>query len=124
LLVHRRSESKDVWPGWCDIAVGGVVASGESYEAAVERELREEMGVSDVSIVPIDDGVARSYDDEEVRLIGRCFVVEHRGPFHFADGEVAEAWWVALDAVDDLVELERFLPDSLSILWPRLRPST
>ena len=26
LLVHRRSPHKDVWPGWCDIAVGGVVA--------------------------------------------------------------------------------------------------
>lgn len=22
LLVHRRSPAKDVWPGWCDIAVG------------------------------------------------------------------------------------------------------
>ena len=28
LLVHRRSPHKDVWPSWCDIAVGGVVGAG------------------------------------------------------------------------------------------------
>ena len=39
LLVHRRSPHKDVWPGWCDIAVGGVVSAGESYLAAAIREL-------------------------------------------------------------------------------------
>ena len=30
---------KDVWPGWWDIAVGGVVAAGESYDDAAAREL-------------------------------------------------------------------------------------
>ena len=37
LLVHRRSEHKDVWPGWFDIAVGGVVASGEDYDTAARQ---------------------------------------------------------------------------------------
>ena len=30
LLIHRRSLDKDVWPGWWDIAAGGVVLSGET----------------------------------------------------------------------------------------------
>ena len=30
LLVHRRSDDKDLWPGRWDLAVGGVVAAGES----------------------------------------------------------------------------------------------
>ena len=46
LLVHRRSPNKDVWPSWCDIAVGGVVGAGESYLEAAHRELAEEVGVS------------------------------------------------------------------------------
>jgi len=28
LLVHKRAETKDIWPGWWDVAVGGVVAPG------------------------------------------------------------------------------------------------
>ena len=37
LLIHRRSEAKDIWPGWWDIAAGGVVAAGETYDQAARR---------------------------------------------------------------------------------------
>jgi len=123
LLVHRRALTKDVWPGWCDIAVGGVVGSGETYEHAACRELAEEVGVTDRSPEPIDGGVSQSYEDSEVRLIGRCFRVIHPGPFEFADGEVVDAWWMKIDDLEAMFERERFLPDSLSLLWPLIRPS-
>ena len=34
LLVHRRADTKDVWPGMWDLAAGGVVSAGEHYDAA------------------------------------------------------------------------------------------
>lgn len=120
ILVHRRSESKDVWPGWLDIAVGGVVTSGESYEQAVRRELAEEIGVSDVEPVEVDGGRIQVYDDADVSLVGRCFVVTTSGPFVFADGEVNDAWWVTRDELEELRRRERFLPDSLALLLPLL----
>lgn len=118
LLVHRRSSHKDVWPGWCDVAVGGVVAAGESYETAARREVAEELGLSDVRPQPIDEGRPRSYDDETVSLLGRCFQIVHHGPFRFADGEIVEAWWVGRSELDDLLLRERFLPDSRELLLP------
>ncbi len=30
ILVHRRAETKDVWPGWWDLAVGGVCCRREN----------------------------------------------------------------------------------------------
>lgn len=120
ILVHRRSESKDVWPGWLDIAVGGVVTSGESYEQAVRRELAEEIGVSDVEPVEVDGGRIQVYDDADVSLVGRSFVVTTSGPFVFADGEVNDAWWVTRDELEELRRRERFLPDSLALLLPLL----
>lgn len=120
ILVHRRSESKDVWPGWLDIAVGGVVTSGESYEQAVRRELAEEIGVSDVEPVEVDGGRIQVYDDADVSIVGRCFVVTTSGPFVFADGEVSDAWWVTHDEFEELRRRERFLPDSLALLLPLL----
>ena len=118
LLVHRRSPHKDVWPSWCDIAVGGVVGVGENYIDAAHRELAEEVGVSTETLEELDQGESRPYDDDQVSLMARCYVVISEGPFTFDDGEVVEAWWVHRDGLDDLLRRERFLPDSLKLLLP------
>ena len=117
LLVHRRSPHKDVWPGWCDVAVGGVVAAGEDYVEAARRELAEEVGL-EVAAAPIDDGSPRAYDDDQVSLLGRCFQVVASGPLRFHDGEVVEAWWVGRDELAELIRREKFLPDSLALVLP------
>lgn len=115
LLVHRRSEAKDLWPGWWDAAVGGVVAAGESYDDAARRELAEEVGIEDPSVPvrPLDSG---SYEDDDVALIGYCYVVTWDGPLRFADGEVAEARFVDRTDFELLRRRHPFLPDSLALL--------
>lgn len=122
LLVHRRAVTKDVWPGWLDLAVGGVVSSGESYADAARRELAEEIGVTGVEPEPIDDGMTRAYDDADVSLLGRCYRVVTAGPFVFADGEVSDAWWVTREEFAELRRRESFLPDSLALVLPALSP--
>lgn len=119
LLIHRRSESKDIWPGRWDIAAGGVVASGETYENAAQRELAEELGVVDVEI----ECLGRSqYVDDELAALCRGYRVVHDGPFTFADGEVAEARWVTFDELDAMRATHRFVPDSVALLLPLIAP--
>ena len=45
LWIPRRSRSKAAFPGGLDFSVGGYVASGESYETALNRECHEEINV-------------------------------------------------------------------------------
>ena len=71
-----------------DICVGGIVTSGETYEAAARRELAEELGVDDAVLQPIGAG---RYEDGTVQLIGRCYRVVHDGPFRFVDGEISRS---------------------------------
>ncbi|MET0144248.1 MAG: NUDIX domain-containing protein [Ilumatobacteraceae bacterium] len=118
LLVHRRSEDKDVWPGRWDLAVGGVVGSGESYEQAARRELAEEVGVTDAE--PHEVTVGR-YADDDVDLVAHVFRIVHDGPFRFADGEVVEARWVDRPGLDALVAEAAFVPDSLALLTDEIR---
>ena len=120
VLVHRRSPGKDIWPGWLDFAVGGVLRPGESYEAGALREVAEEIGIDHVELANFDDGEARPYDDDEVSLLGRCYLLNHSGPFTFRDGEVSEAWWVPIDELEQLTRTERCLPDSTALLLDRL----
>src|SRR5262245_38598731 len=46
LMVHRRTDSKEVFPGFWDVAVGGVVAAQENWLDAAKRETAEEIGVA------------------------------------------------------------------------------
>jgi 8-oxo-dGTP pyrophosphatase MutT (NUDIX family) len=120
VLVHRRSQNKDIWPGWLDLTVGGVLRPGESYEDGAVREVAEEIGIDGAELANFDDGEARPYDDDVVSLLGRCFLLEHAGPFTFRDGEVSDAWWVPISDLDELTRTERFLPDSKALLLDRL----
>ena len=46
LFIQKRTSTKDVFPGYWDIAAGGVVQARESYEDSARRELLEELGVA------------------------------------------------------------------------------
>jgi len=116
VLIHRRSEQKDIWPGWWDIAIGGVVASGESYDDAARRELWEEAGIGAEPVFVL----AGAYGDTEVNLIGRSYEVCHDGEVEPRDAEVAEFRWVSTEELRRLLAEERFLPDSLALLGPHL----
>ncbi|HZX53347.1 MAG TPA: NUDIX domain-containing protein, partial [Ilumatobacteraceae bacterium] len=83
LLIHRRSAVKDVWPGWWDLAAGGVVLAGETYEEAARRELAEELGVVDVELEYMGSG---RFVDETIAELCRGYRVVHDGPFTFDDG--------------------------------------
>lgn len=117
LLVHRRSEHKDLWPDMWDVAIGGVVAAGEPYDDAAARELAEEVGIVE-PMAPLGRG---RYEDGDVAEILACYRVVHDGPFAFADGEVIEARWVTPAALEVLQSHARFVPDTTAVLMPLLR---
>src|SRR3954464_15030145 len=56
VYVHRRTMTKDVYPGLLDLAAGGVVLAGEDPALGAVREVEEELGVAGVPLQPI--GVA------------------------------------------------------------------
>jgi len=119
VLIHRRSETKDVWPGQWDLAVGGVVAAGEGYDVAAFREVAEELGVT-IAAGGLEPLGAGSFADPDVRLVGRVYQLVHDGPFTFSDGEVVEARFVGLAELEARLARDPFLPDSRALVLPWL----
>jgi isopentenyldiphosphate isomerase len=117
LFVQQRTLSKDIYPGYHDIAAGGVVVAGESYEEAAERELAEELGIRDAPLLPCFD---HYYEDERNRVWGRVFRCRHEGPITLQPEEVAGGRFMTLDQIMALSQLEPFTPDGIEIL-KRLR---
>jgi len=70
LYVQKRTLTKDVFPGYYDVAAGGVVLAGESYEQGARRELEEEMGIRDVPLTWLFDFY---FADEHARVWGGAY---------------------------------------------------
>jgi len=117
LLIHQRALSKDIWPGWWDIAVGGVVGPGETWEQAAVREMSEELGIEPSSVQLLGTG---AYRDRDVDLVAATFICRSDGPFHFADGEIIQAQWVSKAELMVWLSTKSFLPDSVALVLPRL----
>ncbi len=113
LFVQKRTMDKDVYPGYFDIAAGGVVLAGESYEEAAKRELAEELGVSGVKLNVLFD---QYYEDRDNRVWGRIFSCRHEGPFVLQKEEVAWGRFMDLAEILALGNREPVTPDGLEVL--------
>ena len=109
VLVQLRTAIKDIYPSHYDLAAGGVVAAGESYEECAEREAAEELGIRDTSLEWKFDIY---HEDERNRCFGRVFACEHEGPFTLQPEEVES---VAFHSVDEIAAggVAPITPDSL-----------
>jgi len=115
VYVHRRTTTKDVYPGMHDCCAGGVVTAGETPDDAARRELAEELGISGV---PLRRLLRAAYADEVTRYHAYVYEVTWDGPISHQAEEVAWGGWM------DLAELcERladpswaFVPDSRALI--------
>jgi isopentenyldiphosphate isomerase len=89
LLLQLRSQRKDVQPGRWDTSVGGHLAVDESVEAALVREIGEELGVRVARYEPrsLYRYVMRSEIETELVY---SFLLQHDGPFRPETGEADE----------------------------------
>ena len=72
IYLQKRPEWKDIQPGKWDTAVGGHIDYGETPEEALQREAREELGITDFTPEFVDKYVFESARERELVYVHRC----------------------------------------------------
>ena len=113
LFVHQRTPTKDVFPEFWDVAVGGVLAAGEDYDRGALRELREELGVTGARLRRL---FPMRYEDASNRVLGVVYSCTTEGPFHLQASEIISGTWMDLDILFERTQQEPFCPDGIEAL--------
>jgi len=113
LFIHERTSTKDVYPGYRDVTVGGVVAAGEDYDTAAARELAEELGVTNARLERLGP---TAYADAGTRVRGMVYRARHDGPFVLQPEEIVSGKFVALECAERLTRETRCCPDGAAVL--------
>ncbi len=116
VVVHQRALWKDVYPGYWDIAFGGVCSAGEDWYESAKRELKEEAGV-EAELSLLADG---QYQDADNHSFGRIFLARSQADVACLDGEVVAVDEVPLGEIAGWVNGRPVCPDSLQLVLPAL----
>ncbi|EMG9576776.1 NUDIX hydrolase YfcD [Providencia stuartii] len=111
ILVQRRTDSKDFYPGYLDATAGGVVTQGENILDSAKREAEEELGIAGV---PFAEHGLFYYEGENCRIWGGLFSCVSHGPFALQESEVVEVNW--LTPAEISARCDEFTSDSLKAL--------
>jgi 8-oxo-dGTP pyrophosphatase MutT (NUDIX family) len=113
LFIQKRTKNKDIYPGYWDLAAGGVVLAQESYEESAHRELREELGLANAKLRFLFD---QYYEDEDNKVWGRVFSCTSNGPFTLQAEEIDCGRFIPLVGIAQLHQSEPVTPDGLQLL--------
>lgn len=110
IYVHRRTDTKDVFPGLHDCTAGGVIAAGEDPDTAAERELAEELGVRGA---PVQFLFRSTFEQGSVRYHAFVYEVRWDGPVVHQPEEVADGWWMPVAELRERLNDDQFpfVPD-------------
>lgn len=113
LFVQKRTPTKDIYPGYYDVATGGVVLAEETYRESAARELEEELGIRGVPLTRLFDFY---YEEAGNRVWGRAFKCIYDGKIVLQEEEVESGGFRRVDEVCKSSEHEPFTPDGMYVL--------
>ena len=130
VLLQKRSDDKDSFPGCYDTSSAGHIPAGVGFEDSALRELKEELGLvaekselHDLGLIRIQsDSVFHGAPFKDNQVSKVFFIWKDVSPeaLHLQESEVSEAIWMPLDVCRQAVRENRIkhciLPKELEML--------
>lgn len=112
LFIHQRTATKDVFPSYWDLCVGGVLVSGESFDVGARREGREELGVD----LELELLFPFKYSDKQTTVQAMVYRAVNNGPFFLQPEELQTGRFIDSHDLPDWLAEHPFCPDGL-LVW-------
>lgn len=122
ILLQKRCQSKDSFPGCYDISSAGHIPAGEDYIPSALRELKEELGVEIDADQLIDCGMHRldidaqfhgkPFFDRQVSKVFLLWLEWEVEQFHVQEEEIDSVMWMDFDACMQAVQ-ENSIPNCI-----------
>jgi isopentenyldiphosphate isomerase len=115
IYVHRRTETKDIYPGAHDCWAGGVLGAGETPDDGARRELAEELGIVGAPLTLL---LTTRWSDAKVRAVYHVYTTTWDGEIVHQASEVAWGdWWTPAKLRAQLADPTfAFVPDGRQLL--------
>jgi len=115
LLVQQLASTRERHPGYWGSSVAAYLFAGESYRAAAERRLAEELGVRDVPLAYV--GKTSMEDDGSQKFIS-VFTATCDGPFSFDRSHIERLEFLPRQVIHELQAAgsRTFTPTFLRVL--------
>jgi len=113
LFVQKRTMTKDIYPGYYDVAAGGVVLAGERYDESAKRELAEELGIKETDLT---SHFTFFYQEDKNRVWGRVYSCIYDGELTLQAEEVESGYFMSPQEVLALSKKKRFTRDGIYVL--------
>ena len=117
IFLQKRSDSKDLYPGLWDTAVGGHVGAGEIPEEAVLREAEEELGIKPASLDFLFKYIHENTTETEVAML---YTTIYNGPFKIDNDEVVDGRFFSIEEIESLIG-KNYFTDSFELEFSILK---
>ncbi len=108
LYLQKRASTKDIQPDKWDTSVGGHVDYGEEVKRALEREVKEELGIKE-----FESKFIKSYkfvSSQEAELVN-CFYTIYDGIITPDPVEISEGKFWKISEIDSSIGKDVFTPN-------------
>ncbi len=114
VLFQQRASNKDLYPSMWDISVGGHIMAKESNIDAVNRELKEELGIDSNNMEFVkkykEELNNNGVDSREIVSLFVMYLDENEVKFRLQKEEVNRVKWLSKGEIEKLINERKTIP--------------
>ncbi len=118
IFVHMRTATKDIYPSYYDMCLGGGVDYGEGYDEAAVREVEEEIGAHGVSLTFL---FPYRHEDKKNKSFIHVYKGVYDGPIRLEKRTMVSGGFYPVGKVQEMLKTEKFPPACIAAFEKYIR---